>query len=368
MMNREVYRWLGRALLFVVTGLLLLELFFRFVIHADQRPVSMRVSGGIMIFDTSSVREGYTSIGRVPLERFHWHINDQGWNSVVDYLTPEERDRPLIAVIGDSHVENLQSDVDKSISSHLQTLVDDRALVYGFGKADQSLLQDLLLMDYVDSLFSPDTYVLVLGGDFLWRSIIPDPGITYSYLVPSGEGFTVAPPAPREPSEFAGVVLQSALARYLRFNTRLELFTLFRIPEGYTHLNAGLSAQEVEGLLPSAADYILDRISKDYGDVEVLIVLNFFVTRFRIYDTAEFRLMRDLSEPPDFDLILRKAGEYEGIECFDSKEAFENAWDRDRRRFESPDGKHLSGYGNRVLAEYVYDRLRALGTLDRILR
>lgn len=367
MERRIVYGWLGRALLFFLTGLLFLELVFRFVFPADQRPASMRVDGGIMLFDTTT-RVGYTSIGRVPLQKFHWRINDQGWNSLQDYLGPGERDRPLVAVIGDSHVENLQSDVDESITSHLQTLLGDGCVVYGFGKADQSLLQDLLLMDYVDSLYSPDTWVIVLGGDVVRRSIMPDPAVTYSYLVPTDTGFSVAPPAPREPSETAGVLLQSALVRYLRFNTRLELFPLFSIPEGYRNQNADLTAERVDDLMPEAADYILRRISDRYGDRGVLMFLNFFVTRYRIYDATELRLSGGLNEPEDYRLLLEMAPEYPGIECTDSREAFRTAWEEERRRFESPDGKHLSGYGNRVLARDIYHMLRSSGILDRLLR
>jgi len=365
--RRMIYGWLGRALLFFLSGLLFLELVFRFVFPADQRPSSMRVDDGIMLFDTTT-REGFTSIGRVPLQKFHWRINDQGWNSLQDYLGPEERDRPLVAVIGDSHVENLQSDVDESIASHLQTLLGDACLVYGFGKADQSLLQDLLLMEYVDSLYSPDTWVIVLGGDVVRRSIMPDPSATYSYLVPADTGFTVAPPAPREPSGIAGVFLQSALIRYLTFNTRLELFPLFSIPEDYRSLNADLPPERVDELMPEAADYILRKMSDNFGGRGVLMFLNFFVTRYRIYDAIELRLSGDLVEPEDYRLLLEMAPEYPGIQCTDSREAFQTAWEEGHRRFESPDGKHLNGYGNRILAEDIYDMLRSSGNLDGLLR
>ncbi|MBD3278014.1 MAG: hypothetical protein GF388_06930 [Candidatus Aegiribacteria sp.] len=358
MTGRHIYRWVAKALLFFLGGILLMELFFRFVIRADQRPVSIRTDQGIMLFDTSIARTGYTTIGRRPLTRFRWHINDQGWNSTVDYLSPDERERPLIAVVGDSHVENLQSDVGQSIASHLQRMVGDDYLVYGFGKADQSMLQDLLVMEYVDSLYEPDTYVLVLGGDVLRRSIMPDRAITYNYLVPSDSGFSIAPPAPRISSDLADLALKSAFVRYLRFNTRLDLFPLFSIPEDFQNLNVGLSEAEVQELMPEAADYILERISHQFGDKGVIIYLNFFVSRYRIYDDWKTRVRGLPDMPLDYSIIMNRVPEYRGLECVDSYQAFAEEWAVNHERFESPDEKHLSGYGNMIVARDILEHLR----------
>ena len=368
MYNREVSRWFFRLLLFFVSGFLLLELFFRFVMHADQRPASLRLDNGVVLFDTSYARDGHSTIGRFPLESFRWHINSQGWNSNVDYLAPSERDVPMIAIIGDSHVENLQSNVDQSIASYLQELVGESCLVYGFGKEDQSLIQDYMVMRYVDSLYSPDTFVLILGGDVIHRSIIPGPSMVYEYVVPSDSGFCIAPSAARETPGLAAAALNSALIRYLRFNARLDLFPLYRLEPGAVNLNRELSADQVDSLMPIVTDYILGMISEDFGERHVLLMLNIFITRYQIYQAKELWFSDGtLRIPKDFGLVEACSERLSGITCVDSYEAFSAEWENTGRRFESPDGKHLSSYGNRVLAEDIFRRLESSGVLARIL-
>jgi hypothetical protein len=367
MANREVYRWLGLALAFIVSSILLLEVFFRFVMHSDTRPSSIRTSQGVMFFDTSYARDGWTTIGRLPLERYRWHVNPQGWNSSQDYLTAEERDTPLIAVIGDSYVENLQSDVDLSIAAQLQGLLDDRCLVYGFGREGQSLLQDLLVMEYVDSIYDPDHYVLVLGGDVLTYCIIPDRFISYPYLAPSDTGFAVAPPAPRAASATAEFLLQSALIRYLRLNVGLHLFSLFHVPDDLRHSNSDLSPEQVDSLLPEVADYALGRISGGFGDKGVLVLLNYYESRYDIYGPDVAFSLRAPRVSSDYRLLRQRTMQYPGLDVIDSREAFEIDWQRNGIRFESPDGMHLNGYGNAVIARLLLERLENTGVLDTLL-
>lgn len=363
-----MYGWAFRALLFVLSSLVLLELLFRFAVPADQRPASARIADTwVTAFDRSWMEEGYTSIGRVPTETFHWSINPQGWNSTVEYVPPGERDRPLIALVGDSHVENLQSDVEESIAAQLQDALGDSCLVYSFGKADQPLVQDLVVMRYVDSLYSPDAFVIVAGGDVVRRSIVPGPGAIYAHMQREGDGFRLAPPAERTPSGFARTALQSALVRYVRFNMAEDLFPLYRTVGG-AERGSVPGPERADSLMPHAAEWVLDRMSEEYGGRGVLLVSNHFVARYRIYGGAEAWKMRGMEIPEDYRLLEDLVTAYPSIRWLDTSPAFAAAWERDHRRFECPDGKHLNGYGNGLVAGAIARRLEEDGTLDRILR
>ncbi len=367
MRTRAIDRWAAKVLLLAATSAVMLELLFRFVVPASDPPASVQLRGeGIMVFDTAWARSGHTTVGRLPTETYHWAINDHGWNSAQEYLPPSERARPLIAVIGDSHVENLKSDVEMSIAAQMQQMLDDSVLVYSFGKADQSLLQDLVVMRYADSLFSPDAFVLVVGGDAVRRSLVPGPMVTYNYLVPVGDSLALAPPAPRVASPMARTLLGSALLRYLRFNAMMDLFPLYRNVTRPVRLTGGLSADEVDSLLPGVRDHILQSMSDLAGERSVLITLNFFVTRYGIYGGRYRWLASGISEPKDSELLLQASGVFRGVRCVDSEEAFRIAHERTGRRFESADGKHLSEEGNRVMAELILRELYESGTLSEL--
>lgn len=367
MTRRLLFRWVAKVLVFALTSLALMELLLRFVVPASMVPSSVQLEqGGIMLFDTSCARSGFHTVGRIPTERYRWTINDQGWNSEFVYLPQEERKRPLIALIGDSHVENLMSDVDESIASHLYNILNGSCLVYSFGKGDQSLIQDLMVMDYIDSLYHPDTFVLIVGGDIILRSLIPDQPI-YNYLVPQDSTFTIEGPVPRIPSFYARTVLGSALVRYFRFNVRLDLFPLYLYQSEPYILNAGLDSDRVAEILPDAASFILDRMSASYGDRDILIMLNFFTTRYNIYGGAKSRSVRNLSVPVDFDTLLELCLSYPDINCVDLKDAFAEDWEANGITFESSDDKHLNSYGNLVVAKSILSHLESSGTLSRLL-
>lgn len=367
MERRLLFGWVAKVLIFALTSLALLELLFRFVVPASMVPSSVQLEqGGIMLFDTSVARSGYHTVGRIPTDRYQWIINDQGWNSEFTYLTREERDRPLIALIGDSHVENLMSNVDESIASHLYNILDGSCLVYSFGKGDQSLIQNLMVMDYIDSLYHPDTFIMVVGGDVILRSLLPEQPI-YNYLVPQDSGFIIEGPVPRMHSHLARTVLSSALVRYFRFNVRLDLFPLYHFQSEPFMVNEGLDPDRVAEMLPDAAGFILDTMSARYGDRGVLIFLNFFISRYNIYGGEKSRTVRNLSEPVDFNTLLELCRNYPDINCVDLKDAFAEDWEANGITFESSDDKHLNGYGNLVVAEAILSYLESSGTLSRLL-
>lgn len=66
----------------------------------------------------------------------HYQINEQGWNSLRDYeLDNENTNLIKIALIGDSYIEGLQSDVENSVGRLLEQSLGDDYAVHEFGKS-----------------------------------------------------------------------------------------------------------------------------------------------------------------------------------------------------------------------------------------
>lgn len=105
------------TILFLTCILLLIfaELFLKYVVHPTEIPLStFNTTDKIINYDINGPRQGTWSYGPLAKKQGRWRINNLGWNSGVDYAT-KKREKPLIALIGDSYIEAFQVDVSKSI-------------------------------------------------------------------------------------------------------------------------------------------------------------------------------------------------------------------------------------------------------------
>jgi len=89
----------------------------------------------------------------------HYVINPQGFNSLKDYSKlPENKIK--IAIIGDSYIEGLQVDVEKSIGRIIEEQMKDTVEVHEYGKSDANIVDyGLIYQKYVKGKYD---YV------FLW--------------------------------------------------------------------------------------------------------------------------------------------------------------------------------------------------------
>jgi len=139
-------KWIVKLLAFTVTCLLVLELMFRFVFPACELPASVQIPGGFLVSDAGYQQSGDFTLGRVPTEGYHWNINNDGWNSIFTYESREERQRPLIALIGDSTLEGRSCNVEDHIDCWLYRLLEGAFDVYAFGRAGMPLSGAMMLL------------------------------------------------------------------------------------------------------------------------------------------------------------------------------------------------------------------------------
>ena len=108
---------------------------------------------------------GVATRGKLARSASTWRINNEGWNSPIDYQSKSERRR--IAVIGDSYIEALNVDIAESYPFLLSTALGVDYEVYSFGISGAPLSQYLNLSRYVVSEFDPDVLIFnVVHNDF----------------------------------------------------------------------------------------------------------------------------------------------------------------------------------------------------------
>ena len=108
---------------------LVLELFFRFVIPSNNPPQTI-FSKEDLLYKYKPNQLGLFSIGKFAQIRSNYRINNDGWNSLIDYRKKKNNSKKRIAVIGDSYIEAFQVDYDKSYPSLLSNVLKNEYEIY----------------------------------------------------------------------------------------------------------------------------------------------------------------------------------------------------------------------------------------------
>ena len=98
-------------------------------------------------------------------------INRQGWNSTVDYHILQDTQKIRVALIGDSYVEGLHSDVENSIGRQLDRLTKNRTITHEFGRSGANI-EDFKLI-YSTQIQGNYDYVFVLLRDGNFNATAP---------------------------------------------------------------------------------------------------------------------------------------------------------------------------------------------------
>jgi hypothetical protein len=95
----------------------------------------------------------------------YYEINDQGYNSIIDYreLNPEDIN---IALIGDSYIEGFQTDVRNSIGRKLEKILGPGVRVHEYGRAGSNIVDfSIVYHKYIQPKVYDFTFILATDGD-----------------------------------------------------------------------------------------------------------------------------------------------------------------------------------------------------------
>ena len=346
-----------------ITALVMVELALRFIIPASTPPHTyFDTESNVLRLDVAGPRTGLTTIGNLAQQRSRWRVNNMGWNSEVDYATGE-RDKPLIAIIGDSFVQALDVTVQDSIASRLREAIGGRYDVYSFGKGGAALSQYLHLSRYVTRTFSPEVLVFnVVGNDFDESLCDTSYPVGMMCLRDRTAEIQEAEIIPYVPSRLQRLARKSSLIRYVVFN--LKISPAFRGTGVVVHARQQGAAfdQSAEELrrerVERSTDYVLRKLAEENPDRTVLFIID--GPRQQIY--AGDQAGRDEFALWASDLLKRKSQDF-GFAFLDLAGPFSKAFQEDGQRFESKFDYHWNAHGHAVAAQSLQKTLQEIGAV-----
>ena len=354
-------RFSARFALFLAVLAVVAEVFFRTVVPAASLPANyMDPRDDMVRFSTAWVTSGVNTQGRFGLHPATWHINNAGWNSPFDYTPASAKDKPRIAVLGDSQIAGFSVNVNQHIDVDLHTLAGGSADVYAFGGSGWYLEQYVVLSRYVARLYAPDTYVVFIDWNDIAYSLREN-GVQNYYswqITADGAGFKeLPPPAYYYQSARSRMLRRSAIVRYLRNNLGMT-WGQGEPTTSDVNLSAGGAAPQESAtpspLIRGAARWMVSRLVAEHPGRSFVFVVD--CDRTRIYRGDPTPGPR-----PEYQALLEAAKGYRNVHFLDLQPVFLRAYESNHRKFEGSDGSHWSAYGDAVIARALYARLRTWG-------
>ena len=344
---------------------LLLELVFRRRLVATSYPTSRQDPADLILrFDTAGLNSGVGSQGPLARNRVRWRINNDGWNCEFDY-TPRSSSRPRIALLGDSFIEGLATDVSDHIESYLHRAFNGRADVYAFGRSNWYLEQYVAVSRYVEEKFSPDVYVIFLNVFDVWWSL-REKGITSPYLFQicrSGDGFVELKPTAICRSRRTGVrrlAERSALFRYLRNNLELRQWLQRGRGRRFATTREKIDRADEQPQQPQGQDAVLLRDATSYL-VRTLVAEHPRKTIIFVESSDRPSVYLGRSEPrrsPEVEAVEDECDHYDSCCLFDLWPVYVADYARNHHRFEAYDDSHWNQHANQVIAQGLFDFLQ----------
>ena len=333
------------------------EMVFRFAIPAADPPHAyFDPEYRIFRFDVDGPRTGVNTVGNLAQLQAKWRVNNMGWISDIDY-DMDGRDKPLVAIIGDSFIVALQVDVKDSLPSRLRRTIGDEYDVYSFGTSGAPLSQYLHMSRYVNRVFDPDVLVFnVVHNDFdqslcnFWRPL----GMLC--LREDEAGIRESEVVPYTPSRIRRLARNSSLVRYLFLNLNLagRIPRSVEPPEKRIKADAsGDSQPDLEVRLEKAVDYILSKIAEENAGKTVIFMIDGprrYIYGGEIDQRIEYELRMN-------QLLERQAREH-GFPFFGLTEYFADDFESNQQKFESEIDYHWNELGHEVAARALAQTLK----------
>ena len=337
--------------------LIVLEVIFRTLIPACELPDTFWNDEYKLIqFDTLN-REGIYTIGKMAQQRGKWRINNHNWNSPIDYSI--KKDRPLIAVIGDSYVQAMQVDVDESFHS----LLSDKLLgydIYSFGKSGAPLTHYLHISRYVNDLFDPDILIVSVVYNDFYESVFNlfKANNMFFKLNFQNENIIEIEPTPphlnRKGKSVKYLMKKSALFSYVYNNLNIKrMMSRNKIREKKRLFENNIDPVETANqtfLIKRMTEYVLGKFKEENPDKRIIFLMD--GPRNHIYSgTVDKSLTLFLNE------IMMNACEKYEIELLDLTHYFIKDYELIGRKFNSNWDNHWDEYGHKFVSDVLYNYL-----------
>lgn len=354
---------LMRNLFFVTIPMLLilfiiLEILSRIFFPGSERPdVFYDEANGIVKYGRENGTRGLFTIGKFAQQRGRWRVNNDGWNSPVDYFTEKKQGVTRIAVIGDSYIEAWQVDAEEKYPSVLDNLLGDKYEVYSFGVSASPLSQYLHVSRYVEKQYSPDIYIFNLIHNDFHESIN---GLTYTPFfmtlkMDNDSTFTEIPPVKPERSHNkipgGNILKKSSFFRWVYDNLKLKEKFVSKDGAKEAEMNVAVSdIMDKKDSIKAVAGYLFKKIKAELGNKRILFVMDAPRTNIYSGDMDKSRVAWLNTMAADYCKEL-------GMEFIDLTTPMTEDYTKNKKHFESEYDNHWSKYGHRFVASIVYKYL-----------
>lgn len=342
----------------VIVLLILLEIFFRTVILADNPPRSIFDEKEKMFYFSNKKETGVTTFGRFAEIKAKWRINNMHWNYPIDYSPQKEK--KLIAVIGDSFIEALQVDNDKKYPFLLHDMLKSEYEVYGFGISGAPLSQYLNISRYVNRHFNPDIIIInVVFNDFDESIHQLTPGKNWFLKVSVNQEGLVTETIPVTKNDlpqyklWKRILYKSALFRYLYLNLHIKDMQQIKLTRSKENFEANVKVDDIKvnkELIFKGIDYIVKTIRNENKEKRIIFVLDGI--RDNIYkntlNQSGLLWIREM-----MDELCKK---YQ-IEYIDLTPRMEQEYINNHKKFEFGIDNHWNEYGHKFVANVLYEYL-----------
>ena len=350
--GHPVVRLLVRAALFGLLALGVLELLLRFVLPARESPIPWQEPDQSLLLYDPSVPDGLFTSGRLAEQRSPWHINTLGWNAGIEYRPAAERDRPVVAVVGDSQIEGFYVAWPEHIASRLSALSDGRIEGQSYGGSAFQIATFARIARYLGQHhLDPEVLVFAINrGDF-WYTLRgygrPRAQLATWAFDPAAGTFTETPPAPYRTTTMRRLMRTSALVRYLVFNAGLNPLAGGDGPElGMAELKAFPEAEaDFQPLIGPTTEHLLDEVAAALPHTFVLFAVE---ADRRAIHRGEVPAPIELSAP------IAEVCRRRGCGHLDLTDAMVAAFRADGQLLNFPHNAHWNAHAHDVVARAIY--------------
>jgi hypothetical protein len=338
---------LKKAFLSIVISLsvllMVLEIIFRFLPVSD-RLEPLPVNDANPIYHYAYDKTSNITIGRSFEIRSVKRTNNCGFYSDIDFV----RDTACrkIVFIGDSFVEALQVDNNKTVHQRLNELLPPGHCVYGIGCSGAALSQYQAYANYAVKAFDPEALVfLIFRNDFDQAVLGYDDRPGHHYYDSS---FNLVR-KDYVPSHFRDFLYHSALFRYLYINLKVLAPTRRSsrdmIPE---NVQAQKEFDARVGLSMQVTDHFLQNIKDIAGERKVYILIDGL--RPAIYRGSQVSIKPKSFVGLMYDYMEKHAKE-QGFRVVNLDRAFRTHFSINRKKFDFPTDAHWNELGHEVAAQ-----------------
>ena len=336
---------------------ILLEIICRFFFPGSEVPKTIWDDTDHLVkYNRDYGTRGLWTKGNLAQQRGKWRVNNDGWNSPIDYDSAKTPGVKRIAVIGDSYIEAWQVDAEKKYPSLLGDSLGKNYQVYSFGVSGSPLSQYLHVSRYVEKKYNPDIYIFnLVHNDFhesinglgffpMYMTIKMDNDSTFSEVAP------VKPDRTHAKVPGGEWLRKSSLFRYLYYNLNLmDKFKSTKAGAKEVEMNVAVGdIMDKKDSLTKVTAYLLKKIKAELGAKEVIIVMD--APRSNIYNGD-----LDKSKVAWLNTMVGNHCKELNFPFIDLTPYMADDWNKNKKHFESKYDNHWAEYGHQVVAGAVYN-------------